>query len=184
MDCDLYDIWRKYEEPDILFCLNGPISQDLLVEICDTVAHKLRLDNTDTATMIKVHAIIVELSQNIIRYSAERVADPRSKIDGNELGLGIIAVGCHNNRYMVTSGNLIENSKIPPLERLLGKVHAMSPTEIRKFFLARRKRITPNGSRGAGLGIIEVSRKAGEPIVYEFRRVDKKCSFFCIKAVI
>jgi len=184
MDCDIYDIWRKYEEPDILFCLNGPISQDLLVEICDTVAHKLRLDNTDTATMMKVHAIIVELSQNIIRYSAEKAADPRAQTDKKELGLGIIAVGCHNNRYIVTSGNLIENTKIPPLEQLLDKVNTMSPKETRQFFLDQRKTITPSGSRGAGLGIIEVSRKAKEPVNYEFRPVDKRFSFFCIKVVV
>jgi hypothetical protein len=184
MDCELYDIWRKYEQPDILFCLNGPISQDLLVEICDTVAHKLRLDNTDNTTMMKIHATIVELSQNIIRYSAEKVTDPRGKTERSELGLGIIAVGCHNNRYIVTSGNLIENIKIPPLERLLNKVHAMSPKEIQKFFLDQRKNSPPSGSGGAGLGIIEVSRKAGEPLCYEFRPVDKKFSFFCIKVVI
>ena len=58
MDCDLYEIWRRYEEPDVFFCINGPISQDLLVEICDTVARKMKLDNSDTNTRIaKYHPL-------------------------------------------------------------------------------------------------------------------------------
>ena len=184
MECDLYEIWRRYEEPDIFFRINGPISQDLLVEICDTVARKMKLDNIDTATIIKVHGAIVELSQNIIHYSGERVVDPKQPADGNELGLGIIAIGCHNNRYVVTSGNLIENARVGPLKQLLERLRAMDREQLRRFFLDQRKNSPPSGSRGAGLGIIDVSRKACEPIEFEFRPVDDKVSFFCIKITI
>jgi len=184
MECDLYEIWRRYEEPDVFFCLNGPISQDLLVEICDTVGRKMRLDNRDTNTIIKVHAAVVELSQNVIRYSAKRVKDPVQPDNGNELGLGIIAIGCHNERYSVTSGNLIENTRVAPLRRLLERLKAMDREQLRRLFLEQRKRRPPDGSRGAGLGIIELSRKAGEPVEFEFRPVDDKYSFFCIKIVI
>ena len=184
MECDLYEIWRRYEEPDVFFCLNGPMSQDLLVEICDTVARKMRLDNRDTNTIMKVHAAVVELSQNIIRYSAERAKDPIQPGDGNELGLGIIAIGCHNNRYTVTSGNLIDNGRVEPLRRLLERLKTMDREQLRRLFLEQRKSSPPDGSQGAGLGIIDISRKAGEPVEFEFRPVDDKVSFYCIKIVI
>jgi len=184
MECDLYEIWRRYAEPDIFFCINGPMSQDLLVEICDTVAQKMRLDNSDTNTILKVHAMVVELTQNIIRYSAERVVDPKHPEDRNELGLGIIALGCHNNRYVITGGNLIGNAGVEPLQQRLEQLRHLDRQQLKQLYLEQRKSAAPDGSRGAGLGIIDIARKAVEPVEFEFRPVDKDVSFFCIKITV
>ena len=129
-------------------------------------------------------AAVVELSQNIIRYSAERAQDPLRSGNGNELGFGIIAIGCHNKRYTVTSGNLIDNGRVEPLRRLLERLKTMDREQLRCLFLEQRKSSPPDGSLGAGLGIIDISRKAGEPVEFEFRPVDDRVSFFSIKIVI
>jgi len=40
------------------------------------------------------------------------------------------------------------------------------------------------GSKGAGLGLIEMARKGSEPIEYSFLSIDDNFSFFTISVVV
>jgi hypothetical protein len=42
----------------------------------------------------------------------------------------------------------------------------------------------PEGSRGAGLGFIDMAKKASKPIEFDFRKLNENFSFFSMKTVI
>ncbi len=181
MDCDLFELWRKQDGPGVFFTVSGPISQQLLVEICNNVGRKMKNDRTAMNTMMKVQAVIVELAQNISRYSAEKMVDRHGGVGAGELGSGVISIALGHESFRVTSGNLINNVDIERMDRMMKQLQTMNKGELRSRFLSQRKRPDNTGSRGAGLGLIEVCRKASAPIEYEFRKVDGKSSFFCVE---
>ncbi|HHC24848.1 MAG TPA: hypothetical protein ENK58_05450 [Desulfobacterales bacterium] len=60
----------------------------------------------------------------------------------------------------------------------------MSQDELRKYYKEQRRKKPDARSKGAGLGFIEVARKAGRPIAFDFRKADGDFYFFSIKTVI
>ena len=47
----------------------------------------------------------------------------------------------------------------------------------------RRKPVMDNAS-GAGLGLIDMARKASQPLAYEVQEIDNNTAFFTLKAVV
>jgi hypothetical protein len=177
----LYDFKLEHNRHGIFLCFSGHITQELLVEIGDTLKLKMRQEEVNSATILKVFAMFIEQAQNILRYSAETVLHPTAE---QKLGGGIMMVGYEQQHYYVICGNVIENQHIPKLSSYLNALKYMSKEELKQFYKERRKNDIPEDSRGAGLGFIELARKASSPIEFNFRSIDENYSFFSLKTQI
>ncbi len=60
----------------------------------------------------------------------------------------------------------------------------MSKDELKEYYKAQRRKSPEEGSKGAGLGFIDMAKKASEPIEFDFKPIDEKVSFFSLKTVI
>ena len=181
---NLYEFKRHLNSNGIFFCFSGPISQDILVEIGATLRQKMKLEEASNSTVIRVFSMVVEKAQNIIHYSAEKVTKDKSAANEEKLSLGIIAVGCEDGHYYVLCGNMILNSNVRKLREHLSKLRKMDRGEIKKYYKEQRRKETDLDSKGAGLGFIEMAKKASKPIEYDFKKVDDNYSFFSAKTVI
>jgi hypothetical protein len=178
----LYQFKKELNQKGIFFCFCGPISQALLVEIGDTLRYKMKLEETSSATIIKVFSVFVEQAQNIIHYSAETT--PVTEIGNSQLRSGIIIVGYEQEHYYVLCGNMIANQMVNPLQEQLDKLQKMNKEELKQYYKQQRKEKTPQESKGAGLGFIELARKSIQPIDFYFQPVDHNYTFFSLKTII
>ena len=178
---NLYRFKDELTREGIIFCFNGPTSQEILVSIGEALRHKMREDEAGLTTSNKVFSIFVEQVQNIIRYSAETVCANDLNC---ELRLGIVAVGRQDDNYYVLCGNRIETEKAETLRGILETLRGMDKKRLKTYFKETIRAPRPAESRGAGLGFIEMARKASGPIEYEIRPIDDRYSFFSYKAVI
>jgi hypothetical protein len=64
------------------------------------------------------------------------------------------------------------------------ELRSLGPDELKALYKERRKNPPPEGSRGAGLGLIEMARKASRPIEIDFTPVDETLSFLSITVFI
>ncbi len=180
---NLYNFKTELNQRGIFFCFSGPISQELLVEIGDTLKNKMRLEDTSSSTVFNVFAMFVEQVQNIIHYSAEKI--PLNEPEKAELSSGIVVVGYENEHYYVLCGNMIECKTVDRLREKLTALQNMSKDELKRYYKEQRKKKVPEeDSRGAGLGFIELARKAVKPIEFDFKSVDAGYSFFSLKTII
>lgn len=178
---NLYDFKLEHNRHGIFLCFSGHISQELLVEIGDSLKLKMRQEDVNSSTILKVFAIFIEQAQNILRYSADTVIHPTAE---QKLGGGIMIVGYEQQHYYVVCGNAIESKYVSKLSDYLNALKYMSKEELKQFYKERRKNEIPEDSRGAGLGFIELARKASNPIEFNFRPIDEYFSFFSLKTQI
>ncbi len=177
---NLYDLKKHLDECGIFLSFSGPISQDLMVEMGDILKKQMEMADASTATILKVFSVLVEQSQNIIRYSADSL--PQDESESNEkLMFGTIAVGFYDDKYFVLGGNKIRNNQIDELESRLSQLQKMSKEELKEAYKQQRKKEGDEEARGAGLGLIDLSRKASEPINYHFEPIDQEFSFFSLR---
>jgi hypothetical protein len=177
----LYDLKTELDQKGILFCFCGPVSQDLIAELGGIIKETMKLDNAGTDTILQTFSILIEHAQNIIHYSAEKITTAGIDQSPDDIPAGIIAVGHENDYYYTICGNIVPDSSVPRIEEKLTKIQEMTREELRFYYKKQRRQEPETESRGAGLGFIEISRRASKPIEYKFRKLDNNFSFFTIK---
>ncbi|MBF0550746.1 MAG: hypothetical protein HQK60_09430 [Deltaproteobacteria bacterium] len=183
MDGDLFTLYRELKRDGIIFCFSGAISQGIVEGIGETLKQKMALEETRVSTMQKVFGIFVEQMQNISNYSAEKIESQKNE-SGTELRFGILTVGRDKEMFCIRCGNYIIKEDAGGLSEKLYKLRNMSKEELNIYFRERRKAAPEPGSKGAGLGFIEMARKSTRPIEFSIVEVDDVRSFFSIKVML
>jgi hypothetical protein len=158
------------------------MSQDLMVEIGNTLKQKMQQETFNKSVVAKTFAILVEQVQNIMHYSTEKTY--MDALDDAKLGNGIVAVGFEDGRYYVASGNMIQLKDREKISGMISKINNMTPEEKKQYYKEMRKKSPDEASRGAGLGFIEMARKSEHPVDFDFIDVDLSCCFFTIRLYI
>lgn len=170
------------DERGIIFSFSGYLSEGILYSLGDALRQKMALEDTDVTTIKKVFSVFVEQSQNIIRYSAEKV---QGKLDkAVELSSGMVTIGSENGRFFIVCGNTILEEDMAKLKNRLETLRAMAPDEIKAYYKEQLREPPDEGSRGATIGLIEIARRASAPIEFDFDRIDADRHFFCLKVSI
>ncbi|MEA5083345.1 MAG: SiaB family protein kinase [Lachnospiraceae bacterium] len=179
---NLYNFYQDIKKENIMFCYSGPISQKTIEGIGYTLKMDLEIKETSMTISQSVFSIFIEQMQNVINYSAEKIV--KNTEYEKELKVGIILIGNQEDRIYVYCGNKVFNSDVERLKERIEEIRFLDKDELKALYKARRKMESAEGSRGAGLGFIEMARKARKPIEYSFQNLDETFSFFAIKVLI
>jgi hypothetical protein len=119
----------------------------------------------------------------VIRYSAENEA---RKLDPNEADLryGVLTVGRNNSSFFVACGNKVRIQDVARLRQNLSEIQELEPNELRARYKEILRGESPSGSKGAGVGFLEIARQASNGIEFDFAQIDQRYSFFTLKAYI
>ncbi|MDP4164763.1 MAG: SiaB family protein kinase, partial [Bacillota bacterium] len=91
---------------------------------------------------------------------------------------GIVCIGKENDGYFIRSGNTIENTDELNLRAHLDRVLGKSKDELKLMFKEQMKKELEPGKNGAGIGFIDIARKASQPIEYSIKKIDETYSFY------
>ncbi len=157
----------------ILYRYCGPISQELTESIGQTLRTQTELSKASQSMSLKLFSVFVEMIQNISHYS---LPAENEKTDFS-LGEGIVVVGKQNNNYFLRCGNFVITAEVAKLKGRLEDLQNMTKTELKRHYLEQRRKGPDASSKGAGLGFIEIARKA-DSFEFKIKKVDEKRSFF------
>ena len=184
----LMDMRAMLHSQGVIFAYSGYVTEPVLSGVGEALKQKLTIDDADTKTLRSVFAVFVEQMQNIIRYSAEkaRSSPPPASDDRalKEIRYGILTIGKEGTDYVVCAGNLVERSDVERLRARLSRIRDMSKEELKALYKEQLRAEPEQGSKGAGLGFMEIARRASKPLEFDFTDVDANHSFFALKATI
>ena len=100
--------------------------------------------------------------------------------DDDLIKSAIFMVGKVDNQYQIFTGNYIINHNIDTLKGNIDKVNAMSKEELKIYYKETLDNGRMSAKGGGGLGIIDIARKSGQNIDYNFMPVNDKHSFFTL----
>lgn len=124
----------------------------------------------------KVYHVMVETLQNMNKHSDE--------LQEKNVGSGLFIIGKKHDTYYVITSNRVAKKHKDRLEQSLITVNNASIEELKEMYKKQIKegRISEKG--GAGLGLIDIARKTGEPINFQFLPLDDDYFFFILKVEI
>ncbi|OAN48034.1 hypothetical protein A6A04_04555 [Paramagnetospirillum marisnigri] len=169
------------DQRGIIFSFSGYMSEGILYSLGDALRQKMALEDTDVGTVKKVFSVFVEQAQNIIRYSAEKVGDAARTA---ELSSGMVTIGTENNRFFIVCANTVLATDEPKLRDRLERLQKMDKDAIKAYYKEKLREAPEEQSKGATIGLIEIARRASEPIEFDFDRIDGDTFFFCMKVCI
>lgn len=166
----LYDLMSATSTRDLSYIYRGEFSQDISHFILSLAEKNIGRSGIKARTKKRVFHIMVESIQNITRHQDAPETHPELR--------AIFAIQKKGTIYFVTTGNVIENSKVADLRQKLEKVNSLDEKELTQFYreILSDGKISEKG--GAGLGLIEIARKAGNKLLYDFNKITDEFSFF------
>lgn len=180
MSFNLYSFYQELKTNGISFSYSGPLAQEGLEGISQTLRKKLEADEIEFSASQAIFSVFVEEVQNILNYSAERQTYQKS----GELAAGVFVIGHDERGYFVLCGNKIYAKDCGFLAAKIEELRGLSKDELKTLFKQRRKMEPEPQSKGAGLGLIEIARRSGNPIEYSFEPIDDTFSFFSMRVII
>jgi len=173
---------QDFDRQGIIFSFSGYMSEGILFSLGEALRQKMTLDDTDVGTVKKVFSVFVEQAQNIIRYSADRVTvDPAKAAD---LSSGMVTIGSDQGRFYIVCANVVLSADEPRLRAKLERLQKMDKEQIKAYYKEQLREPPEDQSKGATIGLIEIARRASEPIEFDFEQIDDQSYFFCMKVSI
>ncbi|MFZ7102889.1 MAG: SiaB family protein kinase [Peptococcaceae bacterium] len=174
----LHDMLRSQ---GVLISFSGKFSQEIIEELGQAVRKYLETEEKPSTDIYNTFSIFVEQTQNIKKYCTQKQGSGYYEKIADSC---IIVIGKTDNGIYISSGNLLENSDIAGLVGKLEKLIPLDKTELKKLYKAKLKEEISNWSQGAGLGLVDMARKASIPLKYSVTRLDDGFSFFTLKAIV
>lgn len=159
----------------------GNVDSDVINNILDTVEDKMVDVNEHSKLRKKVYNVLVESLQNLYHH-ADRVPD-----DFEDQGcdrFGVVLVKKTDNAYRIVTGNFVHSQNIEKLEEKIKRINRSSHEEIKELykFILNHQRISSKG--GGGLGLVDIARKTGNKLEYEFKEYNPHYSFFFLDLLV
>jgi len=178
---ELHAFRSALHEKGIVFCYSGYMTEQILTGIAQALKSKLAIDETDKQVARGVFSLLIEQVQNVIRYSAEFEPPDDEK---SVLRYGILIIGNMDDTFYVTCGNMVRNEDVPRLNRNLTEVKKMDREELKLKYKELLRSDAPEGSKGAGVGFIDIARRARNGFTFDFHPVDDSLSYFSLVAYV
>lgn len=179
MTLDIFDFYDKMERNNIMLSFKGDISSELLTSILQIMESKM--ENLDESPKMrkKVYNVLVECLQNLYHHMDE-VPAPESADTDEHIRSAIFMIGKVEDQYRIITGNYMYTENVEMLKNRIDTVNSMDRDQLKLYY----KEILNNGEMsskgGGGLGMIDIARKSGQKLDYNFMSVDNKCSFFTL----
>ena len=170
------------EMENVILSFKGIITTKLLNSFLNNM--ELKMNSMDEPPRIKkkVFSILVECLQNLYHHVEE---NPFS-IEGEHIESKsvLVLIGKEEGRFLIRTGNYIVNSKIGKMKLGLDVINSKDRDELKLYYQDRLSNSKVSSKGTAGLGMIEIARKSGNKLDYEFLKINEEISFFSLNVII
>jgi hypothetical protein len=171
----IYDLHRTMMSQKLILVYQGDFTQETTKSILAMAERNIDSSGEESNIKRKVFNVMVESLQNIVKHSDELV-------DGQTRShAAIFLIGREANRYTIMSGNPIRKTNIPKLKDSLEKINALDKDGLKELYKEIIKNTTISEKGGAGLGFVDMARKSGGKLEFEFPEMSPEYCFFSLK---
>lgn len=175
---DIFDFYDRMERNNIMLSFKGNITSELLTSVLQIMESKLENMDEPLAVKKKVYNVLVECLQNLYHHTYEMTQEQQD--DNLSKKSAIFMIGKEGDNYRIITGNYMLKENIPELKGKIDLVNSMDKEQLKNYY----KEILNNGTMspkgGGGLGIIDIARKSGQKLDYDFMEVNDVYSFFTL----
>ncbi|MGM0370009.1 MAG: SiaB family protein kinase [Bacillota bacterium] len=180
-DSLIIELKEKLNREGIILSFTGPFSQGIIEEMGDALKSYLKDEKNNRGGIYKVFSVFIEQTQNVKNYAFD--FDDRAEKE-KILSSGTMIIGEKDSSYFVCSGNLIKKEDTTKLKRKLNQINDCDKENLDKLYKKRLRKEIKKDSGGAGLGLIDMARKADGRFEYNFLEQGEDYYFYTLTVTI
>ena len=171
----VFSIYKELIDDNLSLIYQGDFSDDVTAKILHLSENNI--DNYESLSKLKrkVSFIMVECFQNIVRHK-EKIETKK-----NDSVAGLFLTRNIGDDYFITSANIIEKHAVEDLKEKLKNINALSKDDLKELYLERLENNEFTEKGGAGLGLIEMARKSGNKLEFDFEPLDDEYTYFYLR---
>lgn len=167
----LFDYYKELENDRLSFIFNGEVSDNITDGIIRLTEFNVNNFEALAKMSRRISFIMVECFQNVVRHG-------KKDGEGKDKSGGLFSARLMGDANYVSSINMIDLKEVALLSEKLNQLNTIEKDKLKALYLEvlNNKELSSKG--GAGLGLIQLARKAGQPISYDFEAISKQLSNF------
>jgi len=172
----IIDLLHGTNPDDLNYIYRGEFNSDITNYILSLAEKNIIESKIKGRTKKRVFHIMVESIQNITRH--------QDFSDENLAQTAFFAIQKSGPVFYITTGNIINNEDIPALQKKLENLNSLSQDELTQTYLEILNDGHISSKGGAGLGLIEIVRKSGNKLFYDFKTMSPDKAFIYMHSYI
>ena len=174
----IYDLHKTMLERNLILVYEGEFTQEITKSVLAMAERNMDSMGEESSIKRKVFNVMVECLQNIVKHSEDLHQKKEQKPSA------IFMIGKQGPAYIITSGNPILNEDVEKLRGKLDQINSLDKDGLKQLYKDIIKNTDLSEKGGAGLGFVDMARKSGHKLEYDFQNIDEKYSFFSLKTTI
>ncbi len=121
-----------------------------------------------------LHHSMIEILQNMTKHSENMFQDI-------QMGKGLFMLGKKNDAYHIITANMVDAKQEETLKEVIDDLNAATLEELKALYKKQLREGRISGKGGAGLGLIDITRKTKNPLDYMFFPATQEQKYFVLK---
>ena len=174
---DLQGKYKNIYDTNIILMYKGDVTFDLITSIIDTLEERIGELESNRIINKKFYGTATECIQNLYHHMDE-VSDDSNQISTYDSKSGLLLVTAREKYFNIMTGNFIPNEKIDEIKSKLDEINTLEKDELKKLYKEILYTSGFSNKGTAGLGFVEIARKTGQKLSYEFQEINNDFSYF------
>jgi len=158
----------------LMFVYRGVVTNENSVPLLMLLEKEMENSEFGFVGRKRLFMFVLESLQNVSRHSNK----------SEHANMSLVVYSKTDNGYTVTTGNVLPTSGINDLKVRLDEINNLDTSEIRSVYRQMLSTAEFSTKGGAGLGLIEMAKKTGNKLDYDFVPIDEKYSYFILSKTV
>lgn len=160
----------------VLLHHSGTVDKSVVLDTLAQLEDILEAEGLDRPKKRKLVNIAIETLQNLQLHAF--VSEDRQYPASSNFYLTR-----HDGRLNIVIGNLVKCSERLLLEDKLHKINSLNDEEVKFLYgvIMKQTVVKFSSKGGAGLGLIDMKKKSGNDLKYDFQPVDDEVTYFSLR---
>jgi len=164
----------KMMKSRLMFVYRGVVTNENSIPLLMLLEKEMENSEFAHVGRKRLFMFVLESLQNVSRHS-----------DRNEhAGMSIVVYSKTDSGYTVATGNALPSKNVNDLKTRLDEINKLHPDEIRDAYKKMLVNSELSDKGGAGLGLLEMAKKTGNKLDYDFTRLGKDHSYFVLSKTV
>ncbi len=158
----------------LMFAYRGPVTAENSALLLTLLDKEMELSDYAFVGRKRLFIFVLENLQNLTRHALKSEHDM----------LSLVVYKKTEDGYTITTGNAIQKEDVVDLNRRLIEINSLDPEQIKEAYREVLQDSSISNKGGAGLGLLEMARKTGNRLDFDFRHLDNEHDYFILSKTV
>jgi hypothetical protein len=164
----------KMMKERLMFVYRGVVTNENSVPLLMLLEKEMENSEFGFVGRKRLFMFVLESLQNVSRHSNQ----------SQHADMSLVVYSRADNGFTVTTGNVLPSANINDLKVKLDEINNLQTNEIRNMYRQMLSTSKFSNKGGAGLGLIEMAKKTGNKLDYDFVPLDNEFSYFILSKTV